>query len=178
MRRVILAAVAVLIAGSSAVAAVDVDGLYLANPLRRGDVTTGARVCADPADFMTCVGDPPGRGDTYMVGMAVVNARRFPVTITDISIGEGLFVTLDQVRLGDDWPAVTVHNTSPFAPFTLQSKQQRMVYLIEQTTPCPDLEPGDLIIVSGFLVRYRWLLTEHEQRVATPGVRFGGGASC
>lgn len=178
MRRVILAAIAFLIAGSAAVAAADVDGLYLADPLRQGAVTVWARVCADPSDFMTCVGGGrPGRGDTFLVGMAVVNAGRLPVTITDIPVSEGPVVTLDQVRLGNDWPAVTLQNTSPFAPFTLQSKQERMVYLIWHSTPCV-IEPGDSITVSRFTVRYRWLFTEHEQRVKMPGVRLGAGASC
>lgn len=176
MRRIILAAIALLIAGSAAVAAVDVDGIFLIDPLRHGSATSGPRACADPSDITTCVGGPPVRGDAFLVGVAIRNTRRLPVTITAISIPGSLVVMPDQVRLGNDWPAVDIRNTSPFAPFTLQSKGARMVYLIGHTTPCATPEPGDAIIVSGMTISYRWLVTVHQQQVSTPPARLGAGA--
>ena len=170
------AALVLFVAAAAGVAAVDVGDFYVGDSLREGSMTLGARACADARVIASCIGGAPERGGVFLVGMSVRNARRLPVTVMDISLPRVPGVSLDQVAVGDAWPAVDLNRASAFTPFTLEPDGERLIYLIEQTTPCADPLPGASLILSGMTVGYRWLATRHDQQILTPPASVANGS--
>jgi hypothetical protein len=160
------AILALLIVGT--VAVVDV-GYGRLHPLERGSTWAGLRPCVfTTGTRCTLVPEP---GVAYWYGQSVRNRGALPVVVDGLDSlddGEGSALVRDGVRMDPDSShgGIDEEAAIPFAPFTLDPGDERLLFMYEHVRDCAGTMPeGSNMVVSSWTLRFHLLLIGHQATV-------------